>query len=174
MNIFLKYSSFILGGIIGISMFVFKIPINILTLFLISLFIFSVIYIFVYLHIQYKIKLFLSDKEVDLDKLENNILSISNKKLRTYFMINLSVGYSVKKDFEKALYLLEKIDITRQSNKTKVIYYNNMAFFLYKIEKKEEAKDLLEKEKELFEKYLTDITIASILQDTMETVKNNK
>jgi len=177
MNKFLKYSPLILGGVIGIVMAIYDIPFsidNIINIFLFSSVLFLIIYTIFLLYIKYKIKLFISNKEVDLNKLEKVISNFPNKQLKCYFMVNLSLGYSIKKDYKKALELLEWIDTSKQNSKMKVTYYNNMALFLYRSGKKEEAKKILEENKELFDKYLADTNVASILRDNIKEINNDK
>lgn len=172
-----KYSPIIIGGIIGLIMAIYDIPLsidNIVSIFLLASVFFFIVYTFFILYIRYKIKLFLSNKAINLDKLETIISNFPSNQLKCYFIIDLSVGYSIKKDFQKALELLDRLDINKQNKKTKVLYYNNKAYFLYKLGKKEEAKEIIEKNKELFDRYLTDVTIASILQDTIEKINNDK
>lgn len=172
-----KYSPIIIGGIIGLIMAIYDIPLsidNIVSIFLLASVFFLIVYTFFFLYIKYKIKLFLSNKEVNLKKLEKMINNFPSNQLKCYFMVNLSLGYSIKKDYKKALELLDKIDISKQNNKMKVTYYNNMALFLYNLGEKEKAKIIIEKNKELFDRYLTDINLASILQDTIEKINANK
>lgn len=177
MNKIFKYSPYIIGVIIGVIMVVYKIPISvesIINIFCGAFLLYLIIYSLLYVYIKYRIKLFLTNKISDLDKLEKTINSIPSNQLKYYYIIMLSLGYSVKKDFEKALSLLENIDISKQNSKIKANYFNNKALFLYKVGKKDEAKIVIEANKELFDKYLSDITMASALQDTIETINESK
>lgn len=55
-----------------------------------------------------------------------------------------------------------------------LIYYNNKTLFLYKTSETEEAKKMIVKHKKLFDGYSTNINIASTLQDTIETITEER
>jgi hypothetical protein len=164
----------IIGIILGIMLAVFDVPMtleNYVYLFIIVFIIAYIFYLGQIISVNNKIKKYLSNSKYKINKLEARLYKMKNMNIRIYLLINLSTGYSIKKDYKSALRVLYNIDINKSADRVKVVYYNNLAYFLYKTGDISKASEVLKKNKKLFNKYLTNLQLAPLLIDTMEQIK---
>lgn len=170
---FIKYFPYILGVFIGIIFILFDKLVNPLNIILttISVFVFFVlIFSLQLIYLNKKINYFVKTGSIDFERLTKEIDSISDASLRGLLFINLSVAYSLKDDYITALNVLERVQIKKTNEKNALIYYNNKAYYLYKIGKIGDAKEIMRDQKRLFEKYKDNIQFATIIRDTINLV----
>ena len=75
---------------------------------------------------------------------------------RSLLLINLSVGYSDKAEYAKAEEMLQNISVRHLKGKNRIIYFNNLAYFYFRLGKTEEAAALLDAHADDFRKFEND------------------
>ena len=104
------------------------------------------------------------DNELDPEKFieltENEYNKNKNKKYRNYMKLNLSAGYSSAGKIETAYEKLKEVDLSKKlyRERDKILYYYNEVLLLIALGKKEEAKEIYNKD----------------LSEEIEKIKNNK
>ncbi len=164
----------VIGVIVGLGFVIFEIPLtfdNIFNLFLISFIVIGGFVLSKILYVNKELKKYLIDSGYSLKKVEEKINKMAEDNLKITLLINISVAYSIKKDYENAIRILDSIDISKKMGRIKVVYYNNLVVFLLKSGQVLESSELLNKNMDLFNKYLTNIQTASFLKHTIEEVE---
>ena len=92
------------------------------------------------------------DNELDPEKFieltENEYNKNKNKKYRNYMKLNLSAGYSSVGKIETAYEKLKEVDLSKKlyRERDKILYYYNEVLLLIALGKKEEAKEIYNKD----------------------------
>ncbi len=93
-----------------------------------------------------KIEEFLGENEAILEKTRNPIK-------RALVKLNMTAGYGEIKDYKKGYELLETINLKDMKGINRGVYLNNKVYFLFKLNRDQEAVDLMEKEQLEFSKW---------------------
>ncbi len=164
----------LLGIVLGISLIIFDIPITFGNVMYLCFSLFILIfgfYIFKLIYFNNKFKEYLNRPDYNLSKIEKKLNKMNDSNFKTSILINMSVAYSIKKDYESSLRVLYGVDISKANNRFKVVYYNNLIAFLLKKGDIQKAVKILEEQKKLFNKYLDNIQLAPALLETIERVE---
>lgn len=73
--------------------------------------------------------------------------------LQTLFTVNLSVGYSAKKDYEKAIALLESVSTNRMYHVLKMCHKLNLCYNYYMTNQREKSKEIYQNSLKLFQQF---------------------
>ncbi len=101
------------------------------------------------------LKILLEEKDPDryMEELHKLFEGVKRRNLLVSYYVNLSVAYAEKKEYEKALDCLEKIESDRLRGQFKAAYWANRSLFCFHLGKGEEGRDILQKQGMLLSKY---------------------
>ncbi|MEA4989155.1 MAG: hypothetical protein VB095_13935 [Anaerovorax sp.] len=87
---------------------------------------------------------------IQTDELLKKVKSNLN---RNQLIINLSVAYCEKKQYEKAKEILLTIDENTLSGICKVIFYHDLAYYYFMLDERQEALQIIQKHQKMFAKF---------------------
>lgn len=110
-------------------------------------------------------KILLEEKDADryIEELQKLFAGAKRKYLLDSYYVNLSAAYAEKKEYEKALDCLEKINPNRLRGQIKAAYWANKSLFCFHAGKGEEGRRILREQETLFFRYREQPYAAEVL-----------